>query len=159
MPSGLSSKESKNMLSDINSLNWNSLGMTTEGKRRAFAWGMAMHTAADIFAHSAFVYSASLGKWCHLAHGGNGINNYADNTGKYAGRYFAAANAVEKMITKYDAKSGAGSYKQFSGIGTSTKEYRLLDLVKNIKATTSDSIGTPYSSYDLSNRAILEFYW
>ena len=164
-PNGLTNAEATNMLGDVNSLDWTALGMTTNGKQRAFAWGMAMHTAADIFAHSAFVYSN--GKWNHLAHGGthNGeaINNYADNTSKFDGRFYSAENIVHSIVEKYDAKNGSGSYKEFRGIDASKKDYRLRDLVDNIKETTSDNIGNPYTAFNLSNssvnKGIIEYYW
>lgn len=164
--SGLSSNTKNNMLADVKNINWSSVGMTTNAKKRAFMWGISMHIAADIFAHSAFIYSPSQGKWCHLAHGGtyNGktINNYADNTGKFEGRFYGAEDAVSKILTKFDKANGAGSYKQFSGIGCSKKEYRLRDFVTNIKSTTSDSISTPYTNYNISsttNSGILEYWW
>ena len=164
-PSALSNDEANNMLDDVNSIDWNSVGMTTKGQKRAFAWGLAMHTAADIFAHSAFVYSG--GKWNHLAHGGehNGkkINDYADNTDKFDGRFFSAENVVKTILRKYDAGSGAGSYKDFCYIDASKQDYRLRDLTKNIKEVTSDNIGKPYSDFNLSNtianKGIIEYFW
>ncbi len=164
-PGALSNDSANNMLGDVNGINWNSVGMTTKGKKRAFVWGLAIHTVADMFAHSAFVYSG--GKWNHLAHGGthNGkkINNYADNTGKYDGRFYSAENVVKTIVKKYDAGSGAGSYKDYCYINASKKDYRLRDLTKNIKEVTSDSIGKPYSDFNLSNTAankgIIEYYW
>lgn len=164
-PSALSNDEASNMLGDVNSIDWNSVGMTTKGQKRAFAWGLAMHTAADIFAHSVFVYSG--GKWNHLAHGGehNGkkVNDYADNTDKFDGRFFSAENVVKTILRKYDADSGAGSYKDFCNMDASKKDYRLRDLTKNIKEVTSDNIGKPYSDFNLSitdaNKGIIEYFW
>lgn len=166
--SGLSASDKSSMLSDIGKISWSSVGMDTEGKKRAFMWGIAIHTAADVFAHSAFVYSKSAGKWCHLAHGEKnektGVipNNYADNTGKYDGRFYSAEAVVGKIVAKYDSANGAGTYKQFSGISSGKKEYRLGDLLENIKSTTSDSVSSPYDDYSISrtsSRGILEYWW
>ena len=166
--SGLSASDKSSMLSDIGKISWSSVGMDTEGKKRAFMWGIAIHTVADVFAHSAFVYSKSAGKWCHLAHGEKnektGVipNNYADNTGKYDGRFYSAEAVVGKIVAKYDSANGAGTYKQFSGISSGKKEYRLGDLLENIKSTTSDSVSSPYDDYSISrtsSRGILEYWW
>ncbi len=161
VPSGLDSTTKNNMLSDVQSLNskWSSLGMTTDGKKRAFVWGMATHTASDVFAHSAFVYLKKQGKWAHLAHGNNGENNYADESEKYKGRIQAAQNVVKKIISLYDAGNGKGSYKQFSGMDGSKKDYRLYKLINYIKGTTNDTINSPYTDYDISEHALLIFDW
>lgn len=164
VPSGLSTAEKNNMLSDVQGLSskWSSLEMTTDGKKRAFTWGMAAHTASDVFAHSSFVYLKDQGKWAHLAHAKNGENNYADDASeksKYNGRIHAAQNVVKKIIALYDAGSGKGSYKQFSGMSGSEKNYRLYKLINYIKETTSDTISSPYTDYDISNYALLIFDW
>ena len=89
-------------------------------------------------------------------------NNYADNTGKYDGRFYSAEAVVGKIVAKYDSANGAGTYKQFSGISSGKKEYRLGDLLENIKSTTSDSVSSPYDDYSISrtsSRGILEYWW
>ena len=154
--SGLSSAEKSNMLGDVNSINWSSVGMTTDGKKRAFVWGMAMHTAADVFAHSAFVRSGNT--WCHLAHGKNGNNNYADNTGKYPERFQAAENVVSKIVEKYDAKSGAGSYAQFTAMSTVGRTFRLKDLNGNVLATNASANISSFDPFSITN-ANFDYSW
>lgn len=134
---GLSTAEKNNMLGDVNSINWSSIGMTTNGKKRAFVWGMAIHTAADVFAHSAFVQSG--GAWCHLAHGKNNDNDYADHTGKYPERFQAAENVVGKIVAKYDSQNGGGSYVQFKGMSSVGQTFRLKDLSIYANATNSSA--------------------
>ncbi len=149
--SGLSSSEKANMLGDVNSLNWNSLDLTavTKGTKRAFVWGMAMHTAADVFAHSAFVFSG--GAWCHLAHGNEDDNDYADNTGKYPQRFQAAENVISKMVARYDAKTGAGTYAQFTAMSSVAKTFRLKELCPYIKQVNSSANTSSLEDFTISN--------
>lgn len=144
--SGLSNSEKNNMLDDVLKINWSKVSldgkvynMNAKDAKRAFVWGLAIHTVADIFAHSAFVKVN--GVWCHLAHGGkhNGkrYNAYADNTGKYPDRFKGAENVVSQIVKKYDKRDGAGSYVQFKAMQTVSKTFRLRDLAPNICATNS----------------------
>ena len=157
---GLSTAEKNNMLGDVNSLNWSSIGMTTKGQKRAFVWGMAIHTATDAFAHSAFVKSG--GAWCHLAHGkpnnGKSVNNYADNTGKYPERFQAAENVVGKIIAKYDGQSGGGSYVQFKGVSTVKETFRLKDLSVYANATNSSADLSGLTNFSVSS-GTFNYYW
>ena len=175
VPSGLTDKAKNDMLADMGWLTkkengkdqLDKLGMTTKGKKRAFVWGMAIHTGSDVFSHSSYVYLKDEGKWAHLAHGDayieNGVtkcdNKYADKK-SYLDRYTAAREVVKLMISKYDANNGGGSYIQFSGISKSKKNYRLLDFLKYIKQTPNASNAkTPYSDYTISDRGIILSHW
>ena len=137
---GLSSSEKTHMKNSV-SLWADNTSNYSKGQKRAFVWGMATHTAADVFAHSAYVKSG--GVWCHLAHGGqhNNIeyNDYADKTNKYEERFTAAKNVIKKIIQKYDAKSGNGSYAQFIGMTSVGKTFRLRNLSNYIRATNSSA--------------------
>ena len=157
---GLSSSEKANMLGDVNRINWNKLGMNSSKKMRAFVWGMAIHTAADVFAHSAFVKSKDI--WCHLAHGkapnGKSCNSYADKMGKYEDRFHAAENVVNRIVHKYNSANGAGSYIQFKAMSTVGHTFRLKDLSPFVDATNSSADLSGLTSFSIS-RGPFNYYW
>lgn len=132
----------------------------SKGQKRAFIWGMAMHIAADVFAHSAFVKSGGI--WRHLAHGdkhnGKEINNYADKTGKYKERYQAAGNVVREIVAKYDSKNGIGSYVQFKGMCSVGKTFRLKDLSAYVNKTDSSSNLGGLTYFDIS-AGPFDYFW
>lgn len=132
----------------------------TKGQKRAFVWGMAIHNAADVFAHSVYIKSGN--EWCHLAHGGTHnkkkYNDYADNVKRYEARYTAAKKVVKKIIDKYDAKNGAGSYVEFNEMTTVAKTFRLRYLCDYIKATNSSANTNGFKDYSVSSGVFNE-YW
>ena len=156
---GLSSSEKTHMKNSV-SLWADNTSNYSKGQKRAFVWGMATHTAADVFAHSAYVKSG--GVWCHLAHGGqhNNIeyNDYADKTNKYEERFTAAKNVIKKIIQKYDAKSGNGSYAQFIGMTSVGKTFRLRNLSNYIRATNSSANIDAFQYFNVSAGPYNE-YW
>lgn len=157
---GLSVSERSNMLEDVKNIDWTAQGMTTNGKKRAFVWGMAMHTAADVFAHSAFVYAD--GEWCHLAHGDTkehkNVNDYADNTGKWKERFQAAENVVSNIVYIYDLDNGSGSYGQFEKMNTVAKTFKLKNLSTYIAATSESADLQGTSDFNVSSGKF-NYYW
>lgn len=163
----ISDLDEQSMLNDIASItNWkkvkigeNTYDLDSPGKRRAFVWGMAVHSLADIFAHSAFVESGH--KWCHLAHGkdakGNPINDYADNTCKFKERFQAAENCVGRSIAKYDKKEEA-DYTELKGMCTVEKTFRLKDLVPKIKNAYPKSNTKGLEGYNIE-KGPFEYWW
>lgn len=157
---GLTEKEKNNMLEDVKNIKWDSVGISSKGEKRAFVWGMAMHTAADVFAHSAFVNVN--GEWCHLAHGDTkehkNVNDYADNTGKYKERFQVAENVVGKIVARYDSKAGAGSYVQFKGTSSIRETFRIKDLALNAYATNSLADLSGLVNFSVSSGKF-NYYW
>lgn len=88
------------MLNAINSFSWSQLLATPSNKNKSlFVWGMAIHNAMDVYAHSA--WGNFSGTWRHLDHATNDnpVNGYADRTdGKaFPGRYTTACDVAKKV--------------------------------------------------------------
>lgn len=156
---GLSNVEKSHMKNSV-SLWANNTSNYSKGQKRAFVWGMAAHTAADVFAHSAYVRSGNV--WCHLAHGGNHnnikYNDYADKPNKYGERFTAAKNVVKKIIQKYDAKSGEGSCAQFKAMTSVGQTFRLRNLCKYIETMNSSTKADDFKCFNVSSGPYNE-YW
>ena len=159
-PKGLSAMAKKEINNDIAFLqnHWKTelyWGTVNAKAKRDFVWGMATHTLADTFAHSAYVWNRTDKKWIHLVH--NEKNAYrkdkkyavADDITKYPERWDDARNAVEESIRRYE-KTGhpAGTYNEFRYVKNSDS-YRLgkiYDFVKEVAGTSAAS-GYKGSSY------------
>lgn len=90
----------------------------TEENRRYVLWGIAIHSASDVYAHSAFEKNGSSWKW--IQHPNADIIKYCPQ------RFEAAKKVVSKIISRYIAVttltstgkrvpsgSNAGNYNQF----------------------------------------------
>lgn len=104
IPAGLSGADKQNMLNAINSFSWSQLLATPSNKNKSlFVWGMAIHNAMDVYAHSA--WGNFSGTWRHLDHATNDnpVNGYADRTdGKaFPGRYTTACDVAKKSLSTY----------------------------------------------------------
>lgn len=119
----------------------------TAARRRAFVWGMAIHTLSDTFAHSAYVHDGS--GWHHLAHNDGKGYDVADNPDKYKHRKINAEAAVKKSIAVYNNKYAGGTYKEFSTV-IGQSEYRLRDISSYIKAVAGSAAAQPYVAYSYS---------
>lgn len=120
-PDGMTATVQSNIVSDVNSINWASgdaLGKKnpTAGEKRAFIWGMAMHTLADTFAHSA--YRNVNGSYHAITHTGKYPG--ADDTNTIEKRFEDDKEAVSLAMNVYTASNHPnGTYAQFSPV---TKE-------------------------------------
>jgi hypothetical protein len=70
----------------------------TKNNRSLFYLGMAMHTAADIYAHSAYAYKD--GKWIYISHSSTEITE-SDNTDYKPKRYKSAKKVVSTILSNY----------------------------------------------------------
>ena len=89
-PSGLSPRAKAGIDAGISYLqkSWKkelASGTVNAKAKRDFVWGMATHTLADTFAHSAYVWNKTDRKWIHLVH--KKENAYRKDK-KYAERSF-----------------------------------------------------------------------
>ena len=65
------------------------------GVKRAFVWGMAIHTLADSFAHSVTTWSGS-----RVKHSSSNKSVDADNTAYLSMRWTSAQKAVKLALKK-----------------------------------------------------------
>ena len=88
----------------------------TNGFKRSFVWGMAIHTATDTYAHS--TRNAS-GMITHA-------NDYADNINYIEYRYLDAADIAKKMMNKYTSGNSLTA-KDLEVYGDFTIGYQLVN--------------------------------
>ena len=70
----------------------------SNGFKRAVIWGMAIHSATDVYAHSARTRSGD------IIHPSTGIKNGADDKEYIKERYDDAATVARRMMLRYSEK-------------------------------------------------------
>ncbi len=112
----------------------------TKGRKRAFIWGMAIHTLSDTFAHSVYVYDTQRKCYRHLDHPypitENPDNGWADDTTQISKRWADAKRAVDKAIDIYNSEQN-GTYHEYDVIISQHIEYYLRNLANNVKEIDS----------------------
>ncbi len=114
-PGVISSTEKSHLLGAVTNINWNDTLATPNNRNKSlFVWGMAIHTATDVFAHSAWadVYCKidKRTQWEHLDHEKH--NGKADDPTSKPKRYETAALVARSSIKKY-INGGNGSVDEF----------------------------------------------
>ncbi len=148
IPNGMSDTVSNSIISDVNGINWShedTLGKygDTDGRRRAFIWGMALHSLADAFAHSA--YRKLNGSYHAITHSGKYTG--ADNVKVVPKRYRNAKEAVALAMKKYTASGHpSGTYMEFKTAysamnGDEIEDYKLGDIYKYVVAVKGSNSG------------------
>lgn len=161
VPSGLSSTIANNMISDVNTIDWSSKVALEKknpsaGEKRAFIWGMAMHSLADAFAHSA--YRKVDGAYHAITHS-TGKYTGADDTDVVSKRYGDAKDAVGLAMKKYtDSSHPSGTYAEFKEAysamtGNEREDYKLGNIYRYVVAVANTTSGlTPFleCNYNIS---------
>lgn len=114
-PGGIGATEKSHLLNAVTNVDWNQMLATPDTHNKVlFIWGMAIHTATDVYAHSAWadVYckKEQKTKWEHLDHDEH--NGKADDTTVKPKRYETAARVARKSIKKY-VQGKYGSVEDF----------------------------------------------
>lgn len=142
------------MLSDVNAIGnvvgWGHSAVLngrepTAGRRRAFVWGMAIHTLADTYAHSAYVHDSS--GWHHLAHEDGKGYDVADDPNKYQPRYDNAVAAVKKSLAVYNSKYTNGTYNEFSTV-MGQNVYKLRNISAYVTNVAGYAAAQPFVAYN-----------
>lgn len=102
-PSGISTLKSSNIISDVNTLPFKTILQTPNAaNKKIFVWGMAIHSAMDVFAHSS--YGRINGVWKFLNHSKtNPVVGIADDTSLdgFPERYQTAVKVAKKSLDTY----------------------------------------------------------
>lgn len=103
-PGDIGSTEKSHLYNAVVNVNWEQMLATPSTHNKIlFIWGMAIHTATDVYAHSAWanVYckKENITKWEHLDHDEH--NGKADEEDVKPNRYETAARVARKSIKKY----------------------------------------------------------
>lgn len=112
IPSGISALKSSNIISDIIALPFNTILTTPNAaNKKLLIWGMAIHSATDVFAHS--TYGRFNGVWKLLDHS-NTIAGLADKISDdaFPERYRTAVKVAKNSLTTY-INGSAGTVSDF----------------------------------------------
>ena len=148
VPSGMSNTVANEIQNDINAIDWSNSDAVgknnpSAGERRAFIWGMAMHSLADAFAHSA--YRKVDGAYHAITHS-TGKYTGADNTKTVPKRYNDAKDAVGLAMKKYtDSSHSSGTYAEFDPVTKGKDEYKLGNIYRYVLAVAGVSAASSFS--------------
>lgn len=138
--------DASKMSDDVSKINWSTelsrINSTykksqkdTPGFRRAFLWGMAMHSATDIFAHSAYYPNGVA-----ITH-----NNGADEKGTIGERYYDARTIANQMMNRYLAKAPLEITDLILPNGTA--RYKLRDMYVNVLLSSNLNVASRVAGY------------
>lgn len=152
VPSGVSNTVASQIKNDIEAIKWSSedaLGEKNPSdiKRRAFIWGMAIHSLADAFAHSA--YRKVDGTYYAITHS-TGKYTGADDPNTVPKRYDDAKEAVLLAIKKYEGSEQSGTYAEFNPVTKGKDDYRLGNIYRYVLAVAGVSAASSFSGCNYS---------
>ncbi|MCR5796309.1 MAG: S8 family peptidase [Eubacterium sp.] len=128
----------------------------TKRQKEAFMFGMASHTATDMYAHSTFRYLGKKG-WRHINHDGpkNGIY-YADNKDCIPRRINSAKHMLSKVVDRFENnRSKIDIIRDFAISKTSTKpNEREYYNARSIAFTKIEDTDATYRLYSFSQYMI-----
>lgn len=139
------------MCSDFNLINWKKEVnvYVTKGEKRSFAWGIALHTLSDAFAHSTCGYDRY-----YLSH----KSGKADKVNEVPARYKAAQEAVNLSLQVYEKSNKPnGTYTQFSPAlkamnGNDNKnKYKMINIYENVKAVVGAGAAESYKKVSIKD--------
>ena len=145
IPRGMQTDIANEIKNDISKINWSKQfgSSITNGKKRAFVWGMALHSLSDVFAHST---TDGLGE--RITHD----NNRADNPSYYSLRWDCAVEAVTLALNNYSSSIyQSGTYNEFSPVKKQA-QFMLINIYEYIKETGGVSVANTYKTKSVSKR-------
>ena len=143
IPAGVSSTISSDTISDVNLLPYSTILATpTAANKKLLIWGMAIHAATDVYAHS--VYGYKNGAWNLIEHPD------ADDSTVYPKRCETAKNVAKASLKRLVA-GGEGNVSDFNP-ADSYVNAGVKWKVKNLStyaATFSSSVSSALKSYSI----------
>ena len=119
-----------------------SLGSTNE-YRAAFAYGVAMHTATDVFAHS--VWTQKYGRLFHTT--GEGKNNdYADDSTVFPERFRAAKDVAVNILAHFKNNT-VGTAEDFCKSSNYTSNFALYNFYSYLEKAGSKTLAEKMKKY------------
>ena len=122
MPKGMAEITYKSMKSKLNTYIASILQGKTKTEKKAYMYGMASHTATDVFAHASYRYTGS--GWVLINHdyiynnpnkNGSLYLMYADNPNCVQKRYKSACSILKKVISRYNgARNSIAMIRDFA---------------------------------------------
>lgn len=126
---------------------------STQGQKRAFIWGMALHNLTDSFSHSTIYHDAKTGKDYYLSHRSShyAVAHMMDD--EFGNRYACAKKALAKAISDYDNKR-TPSYKVFlpacrktdNSEGINNGKFKMIKIENYVSAIAGASAASPFTN-------------
>ena len=140
VPGGITETVKQEIKNDIGAIDWKrEYGNTpTDGEKRAFIWGMALHSLADAFAHSVYVDGKVI---THSAG--------ADKTDYHKHRGNHAQKAGESAMEKDKKDNTCGTYGDFD-IAKSATDYKMINIKDYMTDVMDSRIASGYSSVNVN---------
>lgn len=141
VPGGISDAVKNLIKNDVGKIDWNRQygNIPSKGTKRAFVWGMALHTLADSFAHST----------CDTA-GNVIIHPYSDDLTTISQRWNHAGKAVNSAVQKYESgESASGTFSDYAIVKQATK-YKMVNIQKYMKEVAGEKTANAYSKANKS---------
>ena len=137
----------KSMYTAVNNIKWsNVLNKVNKRNQSLFIWGMAVHIATDLYAHSAV--GRFPGKWVHLDHdkryNSYPKNGYADSTYYFGERYDVAKEVAKKSIKKF-VSGNCGNVNDFNpsyGFPNGGITWKIINLYENVSVHSKNVANT-----------------
>lgn len=156
VPTGISAVKSTDIINDVNALPYSTILATpSAANKKLLVWGMAIHAATDVFAHS--VWGIVNGEWQYLDHPASTSTNpnyvpqngLADEKGQNPNRYKTAENIAKASLKTYVAGK-TGNVNDFNpansyvNAGTKWKVINLSSYAAPFSSSVSNALA-PYS--------------
>lgn len=106
-------------------IGWSNQACTNNAQKGAFAWGVAIHAATDVYAHSVYGYWDN--KWQRFFHARENGNQYADNP-KILKLRFDVAKAITKNIIGHYLEGENGNSGDFYCSLYNEKKFKIFNL-------------------------------
>ena len=138
-PGGLSGVAHKSIVNDIARIEWEKIfkKKASPGQKRAFVWGMAIHSLTDMFSHTAYKNGE------YMSHD-SGQAHIRDK------RFDLAIAAKDLAMRKYSSSQHySGTVNEFSPIKQATSGYKFGNICKYVKEVTGDdALASSYKNYN-----------
>lgn len=128
-------------------IGWSNQGCTNNAQKGVFAWGVAIHNATDVYAHS--IYGHNGEKFVRFYHNKekNG-NAYADNAA-VVGERFEVAKDVAKNILSHYVKGEKGVAKDFVSNKYNASRFKVYNLDLYVQKAGDSSTANNLKKYSV----------
>lgn len=147
IPKGMNDATAAQMRNLIVNIPWSSYGCTNNKLKGAFAWGVAMHTATDVYAHSVY---GNYNGWQRFFHNVQNGNDYADNSSIVDLRFRVAKRVAENAIDCY-VENIAGTAEDFcyftDGLSYNASQFMLYNFSEYLNITGGASLSSEFNAF------------
>lgn len=132
-------------------IGWSNQACTNNAQKGAFAWGVAIHAATDVYAHSVYGYcrdSSGKVRWQRFFHKKENGNTYADDTTVVQLR-FSIAKTVTKHIIQHYINGEYGTSSDFDCSSYNASKFKLYNLHEYAKQAGNTAMAEKLKKYSI----------